>query len=120
MGYIKEKVAYARGLADGLSVDEASKEGRVIAALLEVLEEMADSVEENESALADLNECVEHLIEDTDALNSFMFGEDEMSFECPHCGEVSCLDPDEFDDDEELLCPHCNKPLLPDLEEEEE
>ncbi len=37
MGYIKEKVAYVKGLADGLSLGEASAEGRVLKAMLEVL-----------------------------------------------------------------------------------
>lgn len=121
MGYIKEKVAYAKGLADGLSVGEASKEGRVLSAILDILEEMADSVEENECALADINECVEHLIEDTDALNSYIFDdEDEVTLECPHCGEISVFDSDEMDDDEDLLCQHCQQPIMPDFEIEDE
>ena len=118
MGYIKEKVAYVKGLSDGLSLGEASPEGRVLKAMLEVLEEIADSVEENEAALADMNECVERLIEDTEAMNDFMFGDDDdTAFECPHCGEIAEFDEDDLDSDEELICPHCHKPILPDFEE---
>ncbi len=120
MGYIKEKVAYVNGLADGLSLSEASPEGRVLKAMLEVLEEIADSVEENEAALADMNECVERLIEDNEAINDLMFGDDDFMFECPHCGEITEFDEEDMDSDEELICPHCHKPILPDFDDEED
>ena len=121
MGYIKEKVAYVKGLSDGLSLAEASPEGRVLKAMLDVLEEIADSVEENEEALADINECVERLIEDNEAMNDLMFGEgDDTTFECPHCGEITEFDEEELENDEELICPHCNKPILPDFDEDED
>ena len=119
MGYIKEKVAYVKGLADGLSLAEASAEGRVLKAMLEGLEEIADSVEENEAALADMNECVERLIEENEAMNDIMFGDDDTTFECPHCGEITDFDDEELEGGGALICPHCHKPILPDFEEED-
>lgn len=113
MGYIKEKVAYVKGLADGLSVGQASAEGRVLAAILDVLEEMADSVEENEEALADMNECVERLMEESESLNELMFGDSDAGFECPHCGEEVEFSDDDLDGDRELLCPNCGKSVIP-------
>ena len=43
---ISKKVAYIKGLADGLELDKESKEGKIIAAMLDVLDEMADTITE--------------------------------------------------------------------------
>ena len=43
---IAKKVAYIQGLADGLELDGDTKEGKVLAAILDVLEDMADAIED--------------------------------------------------------------------------
>ena len=54
---ISEKVAYLKGLADGLDLDqETSKEGKLIAKIIDVLEDVGFAVEDLEvevEALAD-------------------------------------------------------------------
>ena len=35
MGYMKEKVAYLKGLAEGLGLDKEGKEGKIIAAMID-------------------------------------------------------------------------------------
>ena len=39
---ISEKVAYLKGLAEGLNLDTDSKEGKLIAAIIDVLDDMAE------------------------------------------------------------------------------
>ena len=39
---ISEKVAYLKGLAEGLKLDEETKEGKLIAAIIDVLDAMAE------------------------------------------------------------------------------
>ena len=46
---LTNKAMYIKGLADGLGLDAASKEGKVIAALLELVNEMAGTIEEMQS-----------------------------------------------------------------------
>ena len=38
---ISEKVAYLKGLAEGLALDTESKEGKLIAAIIDVLDDIA-------------------------------------------------------------------------------
>ena len=41
---ISEKVAYLKGLAEGLNLDTESKEGKLIAAIIDVLDDMAEKI----------------------------------------------------------------------------
>ena len=41
---ISEKVAYLKGLAEGLKLDADSNEGKLFAAIIDVLEDMADEI----------------------------------------------------------------------------
>ena len=43
---ISEKVAYLKGLAEGLNLDTDSKEGKLIAAIIDVLDDMAEKFAE--------------------------------------------------------------------------
>ena len=40
MKYLREKVSYLKGLADGLPLDENTNEGKVLRAIIEVLDDM--------------------------------------------------------------------------------
>ncbi|MEG1857571.1 MAG: hypothetical protein RR216_02435, partial [Pseudoflavonifractor sp.] len=60
---ISEKVAYLKGLAEGLAIDtESSKEGKLISVMIGILEEIGMSIE-------DLEENVEALGEELDAVS---------------------------------------------------
>ena len=43
---ITEKVAYLKGLAEGLGLDKDSKEGKLFAAIIDVLDDMALEIED--------------------------------------------------------------------------
>ena len=43
-----EKVAYLKGLAEGLGVDKETKEGRILDAILDILEDVAHDIEDLE------------------------------------------------------------------------
>ena len=115
---LTNKAMYIKGLADGLGLDAASKEGKVIAALLELVNEMAGTIEEMQSKMRDLEDYVEELDEDLGDVED----EDDDGFcngDCENCGE-NCddsddsadsddSDDDDEDDDEyfEVVCPSC-------------
>ena len=56
---IKEKVAYLQGLLSGLELDESSKEGKVIKAIVDVLDDMAMIVTDTEDELEELSDRVD-------------------------------------------------------------
>ena len=78
-----EKAAYLKGLAEGLGMDAQSKEGRLWAALNDLLADMAHEIE-------DLHEADDRL---DDAL-------DELAGELSYLEELSC-DPEKLDDDDD-------------------
>ena len=78
-----EKAAYLKGLAEGLGMDAQSKEGRLWAALNDLLADMAHEIE-------DLREADDRL---DDAL-------DELAGELSYLEELSC-DLEKLDDDED-------------------
>ena len=51
---MKEKAAYLRGLIEGLGIDETTKEGKVIKALIDAFDDMALTVSDLEAELDEL------------------------------------------------------------------
>lgn len=100
---ILEKVAYLRGLSEGLGIDETSKEGRVFKAIIDVLDDISLTVTDLEDDVAELSDGLDEIDEDLGALEEEFYG-DECDDECGcDCG---CED-EECDDDElyEVTCP---------------
>ena len=117
---ISEKVAYLKGLAEGLAVDETSKEGKLFATTLDILSDLAVTVEDLDDAVAELTEQVDTIDEDLDTLEGEFYDDedDDSLFEvsCPNCEE------DFYVDEAELLdgsvdCPACGEHLDFDIED---
>ena len=99
---ISEKVAYLKGLAEGLDLDtQKSKEGKLISVMIGILEEVALSIEDlDENALA-LGEEIDALSDDLADVESIVYDEDEdededdgdfFEVECPNCETKFALD----------------------------
>ena len=118
---ISEKVAYLKGLAEGLNLDtEKSKEGKLISVMIGIMEELAMSVEDLEDVLSDDLADVEDVVfdeEDDDASEDY--DDDWFEVECPTCGETLVID-DEALADGEVECPKCGSRYAMDLSEDEE
>ena len=56
MGYMKEKVAYLRGLAEGMKLDREVNEQRLILEMLDVMDEMAHQLTDVNDSVDELNE----------------------------------------------------------------
>jgi len=128
MGYLKEQVSYIRGMADGLSLDPSTKEGKVLIAMLSFLGDMADSVESNETSVDELTESIEEIKDDMENLESQVYGEDLdfspwsedeekeagpdfVEMVCPNCSDTIFFDADMINSGEPLVCPSCDKPM---------
>lgn len=132
---ISEKVAYLKGLADGLDLDlEGSKEGKLLVKIMEILEDLALSVEDLEVETQASSGELEALAEDVADMESILFEDwdkDEMDefdllddddffeIECPSCGEDIIID-ESILDVGEVVCPNCGDKFSLDLVDEEE
>ncbi|MFZ5640426.1 MAG: CD1247 N-terminal domain-containing protein [Bacillota bacterium] len=117
MKNLKEKISYLQGLAEGLRIEEGSKEGRVLSGIIDVLEDMAEQIEDIEEAHTDLEEYVESIDEDLYELEGDVLGddfdddEDFVEVECPKCKEIVCFESDILEDEDliEVTCPNCDE-----------
>lgn len=101
---ITEKVAYLKGMADGMELEkEKSKESKLLAAIVDVLEEIGFSIEDLEEASELLNEGLDAVSEDLEDVEDLLFSEED------DCGSAcSCDDEDFF----EIACPNCGEELM--------
>ncbi len=134
---LTERSAYIKGLAEGLGMDETSKEGKLIRALIDLTSEMAEVIAEQAEDIEMLNDYIEEIDEDLGDVEEYLYdeedddyddfdecdgdcsccdadcelaGEDDEDFfevECPSCGEIICFDGSI--DPEELACPACGE-----------
>lgn len=119
MSSLGERVAYLRGLSDGLDVDQSTKEGKLLTAIIGVLEEMAEEIDILDENQQELDEYVDAIDEDLARVEDDVYEDEEeydddgyMEVECPNCHETVYLDEDMFDDeDDEIICPNCNEPI---------
>ena len=116
MKNLKEKISYLQGLAEGLNINEGSKEGRVLSGIIDVLEDMAVQLEDIVEAQTDLEDYVESIDEDLYELEEDVLGDDLdeddiVEVECPHCHETVCFDAEIIDDEDliEVTCPNCDE-----------
>ena len=96
-----ESLGYLKGLLDGMDLDESKKETKIYRAMIGVLENLAEDVN-------DLTDGVEMMADQLDAVDEDLGDVEETvldgSMECPACGEtlefeVSCEDDEDEDED---------------------
>lgn len=124
---LTEKIAYIKGLTEGLSLDEKKDEVKVLNAIIDLLDDMALTVADLEDATDELGEYVEVLDKDLGDVEQLVFdadddcccdddcdccGDDEEYYEvtCPTCGETVCVN-DEVLDEGGIECPNCGENL---------
>ena len=74
---LNAKAAYIRGLMTGMEFDADSKNGKVIAAMMDLLEEMAAQVTEHDDALDQVYDELETLDQDVDDIVSDLYADDD-------------------------------------------
>ncbi len=129
---LTEKVAYLKGLMEGLGIDETKPENKIIKAMADILDDMALSVSELSDEVDALDEYVEEIDEDLADIEEIAYEDDDDDDDedydeeyddedddedyddsefyettCPHCGEVVYLD--ESIDPTNIICPNCLK-----------
>jgi len=131
---LTEKVAYIKGLAEGLALDKETKEGKLIDAILDVLEDVAYDIADLEENALDLAEEIDAISDDLADVEEVVFEEDDEDYDdyddeddmitvvCPACNEEIIVDEDILELGE-IECPNCGENLefeFDDDDEEEE
>ncbi len=121
---ICEKVAYIKGLAEGLNLDSETKEGKILAAVIDVLGDITEEICDIEDGCDAMLEQIDAVDEDLSAVEELIYDEDDdcdcddccdcdddlYEVECPQCHDVIYLDEDMFAD-EGITCPNCGTEL---------
>ena len=133
---IIEKVAYLKGLAEGMESDTSKKEGKLLAAIIDVLEDIAlelEDIQDEQAELADGLDAVSDDLEDVEDLVFEDWDEDDDEYEedeldededcyattCPTCEETIYFD-ESILDEGEVICPNCGEKLEFDMSSLEE
>lgn len=111
---ISEKVAYLKGLAEGLNLDTDSKEGKLIAAIIDVLDDMAEKFAEVDDDLSDVEETLYFALDDDEDDDEDDEEEECFVTTCPECEEEVYFDETVLEDGE-VVCPNCGAKLEFDL-----
>ena len=125
---ILEKVAYMKGLAEGLGLDGQTKEGKLLTVMMDILDDMALELQDMREGQIDLEEALDAVSDDLSDVESRVYeDEDEEEDEedgevyqttCPNCGEEIFFD-ETILEDGGVRCPDCGEKLEFDLDESE-
>ena len=126
---ICEKIAYIKGLAEGLELDATTKEGKILNAIIDLLGDITEEICDIEEGCEELMEQIDAVDEDLSYVEEIIYGEDDDQCDCGcGCGsdcDCGCQDGYDCDcdcDDEvyEIECPACNDVIYLDAEMLEE
>ena len=145
---LKEKVAYLKGLSEGLGFDSESKEGKMFSGIIDALSAMADEVEELSENALDIGEELDALSNDLSDVEELLFDDDydddddddfdfgdfedddcdcefcaghdfSLEIECPNCGADIELSEDDLTSGS-TTCAVCGETLELEFDDEEE
>ncbi len=144
MNNVTDRVAYLKGLAEGMNLDKEKNTHKLLLEIISALDEISQAVTLVADAQEELNEYVESIDDDLADLEDVLFGdeacdgdcdgcdgcedenededddfdEDELiTYNCPHCGKELSFYVSEIEFDEDTPCPACGKPVFPEVEE---
>ena len=134
---ITEKVAYLKGLMEGMKIDTESNEGKILAAMADILEDIGLELEDLWNAQGELEDGLDDVSDDLEDVEDTVYGEDEddeyyeddadededcYATTCPTCEETIYFDESVLEDGQ-VICPNCGEKLefdLTSLDEEPE
>ena len=104
---ISEKVAYLKGLMEGMNLSADSNEGKLFRAIVNVLDEIALEVEVLTDEVMELGDGLDVISDDLGDVEDIIYDEDDDDYEE--------LDEDEDDEEEECYattCPECEEEIF--------
>lgn len=124
---VTERIAYLKGLYEGLGIDGEKKEGKVLKGVLDTLEDMAGTIADLEARNAGLIDELDDIYEELSVVQENLLthdpsleidaeDEDEDLYQvvCPTCGETIYIDEDTLEQGS-IQCHACGESLEFDL-----
>jgi hypothetical protein len=105
---LTEKSAYLKGLAEGMNIDGTDNQGKLMLALLDLIDDLSMTVADLEDELAEMAEQLDSVDEDLATLEDDFYDDDDCDCDCCDC--------DDDDDFYEVECPACNDTIYVDEE----
>lgn len=120
-----EKVAFLKGLIEGSDLKWDKKEEKILDAIVELLDDLANAVSEIDEDVSLLYDDMEDLVDAVDELDETLYylsddlgyGDDmddeDFMYEivCERCGNKIVVDEDTLLAEESLSCPSCGEPI---------
>ena len=110
---ISEKAAYLKGLMDGLELDTEKAEGKMIAAIVELLGDVTKKLSDVEDTTIAISDELDEIEEDLDAIEDYILededededwdDEDWDDYEDCDCEECDCDEGFEFGDEDSII-----------------
>ena len=89
---ISEKSAYLKGLMDGLNLDTATAEGKMIESIVDLLGDITKKLTDVENTTIAISDELDEIEEDLDAIEDFIMDEDDEYYD----------DDDDYDDEDDF------------------
>ena len=138
MNNLTDRIAQLRSLSVSINAEAGKAENKFLLELFNVVEEIAQRISELEIEISELDEYVESIDTDLSDMEEAFFSDDddlsdlgeedleeysdeidfdneELSFECPNCGNSVIIKAAEIDFEKIPTCPKCEKPFFPDI-----
>lgn len=113
---LSEKSAYLKGLMDGLNIDKETADGKMIAGIVDLLQEITDSITDLEENAIAVSDELDEIEENLDAIEDYLMDEEDDETGSDFTGD----DGEDFDYDEdtmyEVTCPKCGEVIEVDEE----
>lgn len=105
---LSKKVAYLKGLMEGLKIDDSTNEGKILTIMADILDEMSATVEDIAEEVDETVELVDTLDEDLGEIEELIYGDDDDD------DDDCCCDDDDDDDNAmyECVCPNCGDTIM--------
>lgn len=98
---ISEKSAYLKGLMDGLKLNTDTDEGKMIAAIVDLLGDVTRRLTDVEETTIAISDELDEIEEDLDAIEDFIMDEDDEDDDYDDYDDEDDDDFDDYDEDED-------------------
>ncbi len=118
-----ESLGYLKGLLDGMDLDDSKKETKIYKAVISVLENLCEDVNDITEGMELLADQIDAVDEDLADVEDYVYDDDcdcdcdccddeceEFEVECPSCGEEITVDEDTVMQGK-FECPNCGEVL---------
>ena len=95
---ISEKAAYLKGLMDGLNLDTEKAEGKMIAAIVELLGDVTKKLTNVEDTTIAISDELDEIEEDLDAIEDYILEEEDEDYD-DYEDDFDDYDEDDYEDE---------------------